>query len=130
MGLFASRQNKYCDLDQGAYYASQLEILTGLYTIQLPPTMARKYIRRNADRRKRALFGLILTRVMEGLMSGRLSVHVCDYNVASCIAEHVNMTTKELLGQLVKEIQLQGGIFTKTKLHIKKNQNSVYLKMY
>lgn len=129
MGLISSRQNKYCDLDQGAYYASQLEMLTGLYTIQLPPTMTRKYMRTNVERRRRALFGLILTRLMEGLMSGRLSVHVCDYNVASCIAAHFNMTTKELLGQLVKEIQLQGDIFTKTKLQFKKSQNSVYLKM-
>lgn len=130
MGLISSRQHKYCDLDQGAYYASQLEMLTGLYTIQLPPTMTRKYMRTNVERRRRALFGLILTRLMEGLVSGRLSVHVCDYNVASYIAAHFNMTTKELLDQLVKEIRLQGDIFTKTKLQFKKSQNSVYLKMY
>lgn len=130
MGLIYSRPNKYCDLDQGEYYASTLELLTGLYSVHLPPTMVRKYMRRNVDRRKRALFAHILVRTMEGLRSGRLSINVCDYNVANCIAAHFDMSTSELLGQLVKEIQLQGDVFTKTKLCIKKSQNSVYLKMY
>jgi hypothetical protein len=130
MGLTVSTTKKYCDLDQGQYYASNLELLANYYSFQLPVRLSRKYIPKTSERHQRALFAHILERTIVGLQSGRLGIHVCDYHVADCVAIHSKISLNEMLEKLAKEIRLQGDMFKRAKFEVRQRQNVVLLKLY
>jgi len=130
MGLTSSRQQKYCDPNQGSYYASELELLSGFYEMQVDTIVSRKNAKHKVTRRQHALYAHILSRAIDGLKSGRLCMHVCDYHLADMVASHAKVPLHVMLETLANEIRYQSNTFKNVKFQIKPTYNNVYLKFY